>query len=146
MSYLVRVWPFRSSDVVNANLWIFQISLDDDADLEEMDQTVDPQQWLQDKMAKLLDLGQKSNHSFIAWFTYRKLCLNKWVNPKNPYFLLVVARNISAPFQTKCRDWFIGLRDREVFFGSALRGLLVSYNSTDTYLISYFYSKQHSYQ
>lgn len=39
---------------------LLQISLDDEPDLEDPDQTVDPQQWLQDKMAKLLDLGQRS--------------------------------------------------------------------------------------
>lgn len=42
------------------------------------------------------------------------------------------ARNISAPFQTKCKDWFIGLRDKDSYFNSAVRGLLVSVTTRKT--------------
>ncbi|XP_022659690.1 anoctamin-7-like isoform X2 [Varroa destructor] len=86
----------QEAENVRLDLPLDGISLDDEPDLEDPDQTVDPQQWLQDKMAKLLDLGQRT-------------------------------RNISAPFQIKCKDWFIGPRDRETFFNSAIRGLLTHY-------------------
>ncbi|XP_064481991.1 anoctamin-4-like [Ornithodoros turicata] len=50
----------------------------------------------------------------------------QWIHEKvaKIFDMGVDTSTISAPFQCRCRDWFIGLADRETFFRSALRCLL----------------------
>ncbi|KAM7291443.1 anoctamin-7 [Ixodes scapularis] len=51
--------------------------------------------------------------------------------PGSSYVFSFTARTLSAPFQCKCMDWFIGVRDKASYFRSALRCLLTHHVLTN---------------
>lgn len=57
----------------------------------------------------------------------------QWIHEKvaEIFDMGVDSRTLSAPFQCKCKDWFIGIRSKDTFFRSALRCLLTHHVLTN---------------